>query len=294
MSNEVELLVEKMIARPYIIEMGKNKVARWFDCSAEQVVEARKIAKGLLSNIEVEKVKMSIPIVRRVQAINVIPSTITGKNVLVIGDTHIPYEKKGYLEFCIEQYKKFNCDTVVHIGDLIDSHATMHHPSMPDAYSPGDELKFSIEKLRPWYKAFPNMKVILGNHDLRVRTISSEVHIASRWMKDYSEVLEVPTWDFRESHEINNIVYVHGTGTSGVTSAQRRALNLGKSVVMGHLHTEASIIYHKLFDKTIWGMIVGCGVDESSYGMMYAKNNPKKSIISCGIVLDNQPLIVVM
>ena len=292
MSKKVELLVEKMIARPYIIEMGKNKVARWFDCSPVDVIEARMTARKELEIIENTKITLSVP--QRVQVASIASSPIIGKNVLVVGDTHIPYEKIGYLEFCVEQYNKFNCDTVVHIGDLIDSHATMHHPSVPDAYSPGDELRFSIEKLKPWYSAFPNMKVVLGNHDLRVRTISSEVHIASRWMRDYSEVLEVPTWDFRESHEINDIVYVHGTGTSGVTSAQRRALNLGKSVVMGHLHTEASIIYHKLYDKTIWGMIVGCGVDESSYGMMYAKNNPKKSITSCGIVLDNQPLIVVM
>jgi hypothetical protein len=63
MSKEVELLVEKMIARPYIIEMGKNKVARWFDCDAVDVIEARMIARKALSKIEIaehseEKIKM--------------------------------------------------------------------------------------------------------------------------------------------------------------------------------------------------------------------------------------------
>lgn len=52
MSKKVELLVEKMIARHYIIEMGKNKVARWFDCSPVDVIEARMKARKALSLIE--------------------------------------------------------------------------------------------------------------------------------------------------------------------------------------------------------------------------------------------------
>jgi len=291
MSKKVELLVEKMIATPYVIEMGKNKVARWFECSPVDVIEARMIARKLLSNTNNDEVKQSP---QRAQAINITSSPITGKNVLVIGDTHVPYEKKGYLEFCIEQYNKFNCDTVVHIGDLMDSHATSRHPSVSDAYSPGDELTNSILKLKKWYEAFPNMKVLIGNHDIRVHKISSDNHIASKWLKGYAEVLEVPNWTFEDHYNINGTTYVHGTGTSGVTAAYRRALNAGQNVVMGHLHTDASILYHKLEQKTIWGMIVGCGVDEKSYGMNYAVNAPRKSIISCGIVLDNQPLIVVM
>ena len=76
-------------------------------------------------------------------------------------------------------------------------------------------------------------------------------------------------------------------------AAYNRAIYKGKNVVIGHLHSEASIIHHRLEERTVWGMIVGCGVDETSYGMNYAKNYPKKSIISCGIILGNQPLIVI-
>lgn len=41
-------------------------------------------------------------------------------NVLVIGDTHIPFAHKNYLEFCKETQKRFKCDRVVHVGDLVD------------------------------------------------------------------------------------------------------------------------------------------------------------------------------
>ena len=85
---------------------------------------------------------------------------------------------------------------MVHIGDLIDSHATSRHPSLPEAYSPGHELDYSIELLKPWYKAFPNMKVVIGNHDIRANKIASENRIAPKWIRGYAEVLEVPNWDF--------------------------------------------------------------------------------------------------
>lgn len=111
---------------------------------------------------------------------------------MVIGDTHIPYELDGYLDFCIEQYNKWGCDTVVHIGDLIDSHATSRHPSMPDAYSPGDELQYTIRKLKHWYKAFPHMKVCIGNHDIRSYKLASDCGVASKWMKGFADIMKFP------------------------------------------------------------------------------------------------------
>ena len=41
-------------------------------------------------------------------------------NVLVIPDTHFPFEKKGILEHCLRMQRKYDCGTVVHIGDEVD------------------------------------------------------------------------------------------------------------------------------------------------------------------------------
>jgi len=38
----------------------------------------------------------------------------------IIGDTHLPFELDGYLEFCQETFEQWGVDTVVHIGDFID------------------------------------------------------------------------------------------------------------------------------------------------------------------------------
>ena len=42
--------------------------------------------------------------------------------VLVIGDIHLPFERKDYLQFCKDTYKEYQCNRVVFIGDIIDSH----------------------------------------------------------------------------------------------------------------------------------------------------------------------------
>ena len=278
--------------KPYLLDMGAGKVSIQLKTSIEVIKECRAIVR---SNIrETGTTYKPIEVAFKQYIPKVYKSLDGARNILVIGDTHLPYEHVGYLDFCIEQYNKWNCDTVIHIGDLIDSHATSRHPSMPDAYSPGDELQYTIRKLRSWYKAFPNMKVCIGNHDIRSYKISAENGVASKWMKGFADVLEVPTWEFGDEFEINNILYTHGTGTSGQNAAHMRALNLGQSVVMGHLHTESSIIHHRIANDVIFGMIVGCGIDEKSYGMNYAKNFPKKSITSCGVILVDQPILILM
>ena len=290
MTKEEVLITFK--AKPYLLEMGATKVSIQLKTTIEIVKECRSIVRGNIRNTGTTYKPMEVSFKKYTP--KVYQSLDHAHNILIIGDTHLPYERIGYLDFCIEQYIKWNCDTVVHIGDLIDSHATSRHPSMPDAYSPGDELQYTINKLRPWYRAFPNMKICSGNHDQRSYKIAAENGVASKWMKGFTEVLEVPTWEFEEEFEINNILYTHGTGTSGQNAAHMRALNLGQSVVMGHLHTESSIIHHRIANNVIFGMIVGCGIDEKSYGMNYAKNFPKKSITSCGIVLGDQPILILM
>ena len=88
------------------------------------------------------------------------------RNVLVVGDLHEPFCKKGYLEFCQEQYDTWNCTDVVFIGDIIDNHYTSFHEIDIEAeYTGKEELEYAISKIAKWYRAFPEASVIIGNHD---------------------------------------------------------------------------------------------------------------------------------
>ena len=56
-------------------------------------------------------------------------------NILVVGDLHEPFTRKGYLEFCKSIYYKYNCNEVVFIGDIIDNHYSSFHDTDPDGRS---------------------------------------------------------------------------------------------------------------------------------------------------------------
>ena len=48
-------------------------------------------------------------------------------NVLVIGDTHCPAMLDHYPDFLAEIYEAWDCEKVVHIGDLVDFHGISFH-----------------------------------------------------------------------------------------------------------------------------------------------------------------------
>lgn len=217
-------------------------------------------------------------------------------NTLVIGDTHLPFERAGYLEHCKIVQILYDCGTIVHIGDVIDNHYSSYHESDPDGLSAGDELNLAKQKLKDWYKSFPEVFVCLGNHDEIPKRKLKTLGLSKNWIKDLNDVLEVPKWNFALEWDINNVIYTHGTGTSGENAAFNKALNRRRSIVSGHLHTVANIKYNVSERDKIFAMQVGCGIDDTKYAFEYAKGISKKSVISCGVVMNNGqlPLIIPM
>lgn len=218
------------------------------------------------------------------------------RNVLIIGDTHFPFERKGYLAFTKAIQKKYKCGTILHIGDEVDNHAISQHIADPDGYSSGSEYGRALRSMKQWYKAYPNMHVCIGNHTNRPFRMAREVGLSAKFIKSYESMWDAPKgWVWADSWDLFGVHYTHGNGSSGPNAALKRAMNLRKSVVIGHIHTEASIQYNVSSIDAIFGMIVGCGVDDKAYAFHYAKDQPKKSIISCGVVLDgNLPILELM
>lgn len=219
----------------------------------------------------------------------VISRTKFNKNVLVIGDLHEPFCLDGYLEHCLKTYKEYKCDEVVFIGDIIDNHASSYHESDPDGHSAGEELKLAIARIHQWYKAFPKATVIIGNHDRIIMRKAHSSGLSKMWVKDYAEVLGVPEWNFTESIEIDDVLYIHGEGGT----ARNRVKSDLQSIVQGHLHTQCYTEWYVGAKFKIFGMQVGCGVDHKSYAMAYAKEN-KKPAIACGVVLKGKTPINIM
>lgn len=200
--------------------------------------------------------------------------------VLVIGDLHEPFCLDGYLDFCLETYKIYNCNKVIFIGDILDNHASSYHETDPDGMSGGDELYFAIHKISEWYSAFENADVIIGNHDRLVMRKAFTAGVPKAWLKDYKDVLKVPNWNFTDRIVIDDVQYIHGE--AGTAHAKCRADMM--NTVQGHLHTQCYTQWFVGAKFRIFGMQVGCGIDHDSYAMAYAKRG-KKPAIGCGVVI---------
>jgi predicted phosphodiesterase len=205
--------------------------------------------------------------------------------VLVIGDTHIPFEHKGYLKFCQEVQKKHKCGTVVHIGDLVDNHSISYHEHDPDLWSPTHEMELSDDILQKWFRAFPEVKLTRGNHDCLVDRKAKTIGLPKRCFKPYRDIWELPDgWEDEFKFTIDGVIYEHGTGVSGKLAHLNKAINNRASTVIGHCHSFAGISFTASPLDCIFGMNVGCGINAKLLAFAYGKDFPHKPIVSCAVV----------
>lgn len=206
------------------------------------------------------------------------------KNILVIGDTHIPFEKEGYLEFCKRIHKQLKCTEVVHIGDLVDNHAISYHEHDPDGWSPADEMEEADKRLKKWFKAFPEVKLCRGNHDNLVDRKGKTVGLPRRCFAQFRDMWNLPKgWKDDFSFIIDNVTYMHGT-SAGKFAHLQHAIDNRMSTVIGHLHSTCGVEYIANERDIIFGCCVGSGIDRKSYAMAYGKPFRRKPILACGVI----------
>jgi len=206
------------------------------------------------------------------------------KNTLVIGDTHIPFEKNGYLEFCKRIYKDLNCTRVVHIGDLVDLHSCSYHEHSPEGFSPAEEMAKADKTLKKWFKAFPEVFLCKGNHDQLISRKGKTSGLPERCFKSYREMWNLPIkWLDDFQWEFEGVLYTHGT-RCGKNAHLATAMDNAMSTVTGHSHSWAGVAYWSNERNLMFGMNVGSGIDRHSYAMDYGKGFATKPIISCGVV----------
>ena len=203
--------------------------------------------------------------------------------ILVIGDLHEPFCLDGYLEHCKETYKNYNCNQTICVGDVIDNHYSSFHEPDPDGLGGGDELDLAIKKISKWYEAFPVADVCIGNHDRIVKRKIFSSCVPKQWIREFSDVLNTPGWNFGPRFVYDNVQYIHGE--SG--SAAKKSKDDMFSTVQGHRHTEMSTTYSVGANYKVFGCAVGCGIDASSYAMAYGKHF-KKPAIGCAVIFGGE------
>jgi predicted phosphodiesterase len=208
--------------------------------------------------------------------------------ILAIGDVHEPVSHPAYLQFCLDLYDQWECDSVVFIGDLADHNAISFHASNPMCPGPDDEYLLTFKAIQKWYAAFPDAKVCIGNHDARVLRLAESVSMPSRYLRDFNETWQTHGWEWDYDFMIDGVLYMHGTGVGGVHPAWNSITKRMSSVVLGHCHSRAGVKFLTNGKERFFGLDTGCGIDVKAWQFAYGKNFAVRPCLAAGIVLDGK------
>ena len=217
-------------------------------------------------------------------------------SVLVISDLHIPYHHQDAFEFLKALKKKYKPDLIVNIGDELDHHAISMHEHNPDLMSAGDELKQSKEYVRDLEKIFPEMTLVHSNHSSLVYRRALKYGLPKDYLKSYNEFLGVGDgWKWVDDLTVtlsdnSRCFFTHGMSADVLKVAQQYGMN----TVQGHYHTKFCIGYYSNPDALVWGMQVGCLINQKYMAFDYAKNFKSRFIVGCGMIIDGQPKLMPM
>lgn len=217
--------------------------------------------------------------------------------VLAISDLQVPFQHPDALSFCKAVAKKEKPDKIIQMGDLIDVHSVSDYDADPDGMSPGDELKATRKELQAWYKAFPKATVLLGNHDMRYYKAAFKARIPREILKGMGDILEAPkSWEFVEDVIIDDVLYIHGDQSTGVSAnaSMELAKSSMQSVCHGHYHINAGIQYYANKRHLVFSFNTGCLIDRKAYAFNYGKKLLKKPILGIGIIDNGIPKFIPM
>lgn len=216
---------------------------------------------------------------------------------LIISDLHEPSSRKGALPFCRDLRRKHRPDKIIFIGDIVDWHSLSFHTHHPEMPGPEDEFNLAFPLVRKWYKAFPKATVILGNHDRRVIRVAEANGIPGKFIRTYKETWATPGWDWVRNYtdKENEILYLHGDeGGGSLYPAFNFVRKMGMSCVLGHHHTCAGFKWLVNPLRRMFGLDVGCLVDDNAMAFAYSNKQVMRSVLGAALIKDGQPQFIAL
>ena len=213
--------------------------------------------------------------------------------VLIIGDTHCPSMKRGYLDFLKRTADVWQPDRIVHIGDLVDLCCYSFHQKPGSLMDPVREADAARKQIAKLVAEFPEADVMLGNHDALINRRAEEFGLDISTLKTFNQFWGLPdTWKVHDRYAklmIQGVAYLHGDmGKGGSFPALSQSKELFCSVTQGHHHAAFGVQYHANETSRVFGLQVGCGVDHKRAEMSYGRKFNKKPILGCGIVEEGK------
>jgi predicted phosphodiesterase len=191
--------------------------------------------------------------------------------------------------------EKHNPDLVVQLGDLGDQKAWSRWPKDTDDPNPAqefDELLVGCEKL---WGYFPQMKILKGNHDMRLSRSMQEARLPAKMFKELDEMIDLPGWEFMNDEKLvvptarGKILFVHGDEDGGTPI--EKATHAGMNLVQGHTH-KATIVHREVMGNTYFGAEFGHLMDYKSKAAKYAARSFKTHMPCFGVIKHGVPYVI--
>jgi predicted phosphodiesterase len=213
--------------------------------------------------------------------------------VLIISDLHAPFTIKGAADFLSDVKRRFKPSLVVCTGDEVDSYGTSRFAKHPDLPNPSRELALARKTLAPLYGLFPSVFVCHSNHAQRPYKRSQEACLPGAYLRSLRSILDAPRgWKWAQRWEHDGVLYTHGEGMSGPTAHLNAAERFRMSTVIGHLHAFAGVSWSAGIKDRLFGMNVGCLIDQDSQAFAYAAHTARRPTLGCGVICDGVPMFV--
>ena len=212
-------------------------------------------------------------------------------SILVISDTHLPHEHPKALDFCARLRDKHKPETVIHIGDLYDWHSASFHSHDPDLLSPKDELELGAKHAARWHKEFPKMSIVRGNHDAIPARKLFEAGLPEAMLKSLNDMYQTPGWTWRDEIIIPGGRHKYWFKHHWAPAVVNRGGDGGYSVIAGHLHSKAQIIWSQYPSHSTFSLIVGCLINPNSRAFAYNKHDARRPVLACATIEHGEPSI---
>ncbi|MFQ5735100.1 MAG: metallophosphoesterase [Planctomycetaceae bacterium] len=211
--------------------------------------------------------------------------------VLIIGDTHAPGMRRGYIDFLKRVADAYAVNRIVHIGDLVDWSSISYHEKSPGLNNATSEYGRAKKQVASLVRAFPKADWLIGNHDALTERQAITAGLPPQLLRDYGDMWDVG-WTVHPRFSkliIDGVIYAHGdSGRGGQDAAFRQAKDNFRSTVIGHLHAQAGVKWWANPEFRVFGMSVGCGIDVARLQFEYGRKIAAKPILGCGVVIDGR------
>lgn len=164
------------------------------------------------------------------------------ERILIIPDTHVPYEDGQAFAVMMAAARVFRPDLVILLGDFADCYSVSFHPKSPARRaSLREELDAVNARLDEIQSLGARVVYIEGNHE----------HRLERWLADRAPELygmieaeslfriEERGWSwvpYRKHHKVGKMHFTHDVGHAGIYAHRQSRMAYEGNVVIGHCH----------------------------------------------------------